>query len=56
MTISNAMSRQLRVVGRRAGKHALPRGAALPPRVSEHPGKPHAPKHAASVPRQRSAA
>jgi hypothetical protein len=56
MSISDAMSRPLRVVGRRIGKHALPRGAAQPGRASEHQEKPHQPKHAASVPRQRAAA
>jgi hypothetical protein len=55
MSISDAMSRPLRVVGRRIGKHALPRGAAQPVRASEHHDKPHQPKHAASVPRQRTA-
>jgi len=56
MSISDAMSRPLRVVGRSIGKHALPRGAAQPERASEQHDKPHQPKHAASVPRQRTAA
>jgi hypothetical protein len=57
MSISDAMSRPLRVVGRRTGKHALPRGAAQPARAAEQHDKPqHQPKHAASVPRQRTAA
>jgi len=55
MSISDAMNRPLRVVGRRIGKHALPRGAEQPTRGSEQQDKPHQPKHAASVPRQRAA-
>ena len=59
MPLSIAMSRPLRVVGRSTGKHALPRGSAQPPRPTveqDKPDKPHRPKHAASVPRQRTAA
>jgi hypothetical protein len=56
MSISDAMSRPLRVVGRSIGKHAVPRGATQPPRAVEQHEKPHQPKHAARVPRQRTAA
>lgn len=55
MSISVAMSRPLRVVGRSTGKHAMPRGAAQSARAVAQPDKPHRPKHAA-VPRQRNAA
>jgi hypothetical protein len=55
MSISVAMSRQLRVVGRSMGKHALPRGAAQPARLAPRQAKPHQPKHAA-LPRQRDGA
>ncbi|HEX4832157.1 MAG TPA: hypothetical protein VH478_13820 [Trebonia sp.] len=48
MSISIAMSRPLRVVGRRTGKHAMPRGTAQPPRPALPPDKPHQPKHAAT--------
>jgi hypothetical protein len=56
MPLTIAMGRQLRVVGRSTGKHALPRGSAQPPRPTADQDKPHRPKHAASMPRQRTAA
>jgi hypothetical protein len=50
MSISVAMSRPLRVVGRSTGKHALPRGAAPAPRAAAtRQDKPHRPKHAAAA-------
>jgi hypothetical protein len=45
-----SLSSPLRLVARSTGKHALPRGAAQPPRATHH-DKPHRPKHAASMPR-----
>ena len=56
MSISVAISRPFRVVGRNTGKHAMPRGAATPARVSESHEKNHQPKHAVTMPRQRTAA
>jgi hypothetical protein len=57
MPLTIAMSRPLRVVGRSTGKHALPRGSAQPPRpTAEQDKQPHRPKHAASMPRQSTAA
>ena len=56
MPLSIVINRPLRVVGRSNGKHALPRGSAQPPRPVADQEKPHRPKHAASVPRQRTAA
>ncbi len=57
MSIAVAMSRPLRYVGRVTGKHAMPRGVVRPqPAQAAVSAKPHQPKHAASVPRQRTAA
>jgi hypothetical protein len=55
MSISVAISRPFRVVGRSTGKHAMPKGAAAP-RPTESHDKNHQPKHAVSMPRQRAAA
>ncbi len=57
MSIAVAMSSPLRLVGRGNGKHAMPRGAVRPqPAQDVAHDKQHQPKHAASVPRQRTAA
>jgi hypothetical protein len=55
MSISVAISRPFRVVGRSTGKHAMPRGTVVA-RATESHEKNHQPKHAVSMPRQRAAA
>ena len=55
MSISVAISRPFRVVGRSTGKHALPRGAVASTRPAESHDKNHQPKHAVTMPRQRAA-
>jgi hypothetical protein len=56
MSFAVAMSRPLRLISRGLGKHAMPRGAARLELVrAPVDDRPHQPKHAASVPRQRPA-